>query len=141
MTRDMAGPPGLTVIWPPAVTPPSASSFVEMTRSLDMVQERLDAVEAHLAGLAPGTPLAEHHEQELREIQRRVAQLAAELLGADHPLVTQLVTSERPREVVVLAERTPGSWLAGVRVHCFVQRVSFLSRWSPDRASPRRRRL
>ena len=141
MIRDMVGAPGLTVIWPPEATPTIASSFVEMTRSLDMVQERLEAVEEHLAGLAPGTPLAEHHEQELREIQLRVAQLAADLLGADHPLVTQLVRHEGSREVVVLAERTPGSWLAGVRVRCFVHRVSFLSRWSPDRASPRRRRL
>src|SRR5215210_4790336 len=134
MIRDMVGAPGFTVIWPPEGTPTSASSFVEMTRSLDLVQERLEAVEAHLARRAPGTPLADHHEQDLCEIQLRVAQLAAELLGTDHPLVAQLISCERPHGEVAPAERLPGSWPAGVRVHCYVLRVSFLPRSSPDRA-------
>ena len=92
-----------------------ASAFVEMTHNLDTVQERLDAVEAHFAGCAPGSPLAQHDEQDLREIQLRVAQLAAELLGADHPLVAQLVSHEGSRAVVTPAERSPGSWPAGAR--------------------------
>ena len=117
MIRDMVGAPGLTVMWPPKATPTSASSFVEMIRSLDLAQEQLDAVEAHLAGLAPHTPPTAQHEQELREIQLRVAQLAAELLGVDHPLVTQLVRHAQPLEVVVLAESTLSSWLANVRIH------------------------
>ena len=99
----------------PRIGESSDSSFVEMTRSLDMAQGRLDAVEAHLAGLAPGTPLAAHHEHDLHEIQLRVAQLAAELLGADHPLVAQLVSCERQREVVAPTERSLGSWPAGAR--------------------------
>ena len=101
----------------PRIGESSDSSFVEMTRSLDMVQARLDAVEAHFAGLSPGTPLAELHEHDLREIQLRVAQLAAELLGADHPLVTQLVSHEGSHGGVAPAESPPGSWPAGGRVH------------------------
>ena len=138
MIRDMAGAPGLTVIWPPEATPNGASSFVEMTRSLDLVQGRLEAVEEHLARRAPGTPLAEHHEQDLLEIQLRVAQLAADMLGADHPLVAQLVRRDRLHGEVAPADGSPDSWLAGGRVHCFVHRVRFRPRWSPDRASPQR---
>jgi hypothetical protein len=134
MIRDMVGAPGFTVIWPPEATPSGILSFVEMTRSLDLVQARLEALEEHRPGCAPGTPLAEHHEQDLREIQLRVAQLAADLLGADHPLVAQLVSRDRPHGEVSPAERLPGSWQAGVRVHCFVHRVRFLPRWSPGRA-------
>jgi hypothetical protein len=134
MIRDMVGAPGFTVIWPPEATPSGTSSFVEMTRSLDLVQARLEALEEHRPGCAPGTPLAEHREQDLREIQLRVAQLAADLLGADHPLVAQLVSRDRPHGEVSPAERLPGPWQAGVRVHCFVHRVRFLPRWSPGRA-------
>jgi hypothetical protein len=105
------------VTWLPEVTPTSASSFVEMTRSLDRVPERLEALEAHRAGRAPGTSLPAHHEQVLREIQLRVVQLAADLLGVDHPLVAQLVSYERPREVVAPAESPLGSWPAGAHVH------------------------
>ena len=101
----------------PRIGEPSDTSLIEMTRSLDLVQARLDAVEAHLAGRAPGTPLAAHHEQELREIQLRVAQLAAGLLGTDHPLVAQLISCERQREVVAPADRPLGSWPADARGH------------------------
>jgi hypothetical protein len=102
---------------PVAAPPTGASSFVEMTRSLDMVQARLDAVEAHLAGRAPGTPLAEHDEQDLREIQLRVAQLAADLLGGDHPLVNQLVRHEWRLGEVAPAERPPQFLANWARVH------------------------
>ena len=134
MIRDMVGAPGFTVIWPPATTPTNTSSFCEMTRSLDLVQARLDAVEKQLSEHAAGTPEAEHDEHDLREIQRQVAQLAADLLGADHPLVTQLVRHDRPHGEVAPPESPPGSWSAGVRVHYFVRRVRFRPRWSPDRA-------
>ena len=134
MMRDMLGAQGFTVIWP-AATPTGASSFDGIARSLDVVQERLEAVEASLATRAPHTPPAEELEQELREIRLLVAQLTANLLGADHPLVAQLVSHERPREVVAPAESTLGSWLASASVHRPVHRVvSILNRWLPVRA-------
>ena len=46
----------------------------------------------------------------------RAAHLAAELLGADHPLVAQLVSHEGTREVVAPAKSPPSAWLAGVPV-------------------------
>jgi hypothetical protein len=65
--------------------------------------------------------MADQHEQdlqqELREIQLRVAQLAADLLGADHPFAMQLVSHDRPHGEVAPAESPLGSWPAGVRVH------------------------
>jgi hypothetical protein len=88
----------------------SESSFVEIARSLDLAQERLDVVEAHRARCSSGTPLADLHQQDLRAIQLEVAQLAAALLGADHPFVAQLVNHEWSREVVAPAKstRVPG---------------------------------
>jgi hypothetical protein len=132
MIRDMTGAPGLTVIWPPEATPTGTSSFSEITQRLDVAQARLEAVEAHLAGLDPQTPLATDHERELHEIRWQVAELTAQVLGADHPLV-RLVTPLRddrvshrwPHGEVAPAESPPGSWLAGGRVHCFIHRVSF----------------
>ena len=102
---------------PVAATPSGESSFVEMDRSLDMAQARLDAVEVLLTGLAPDTPPAEPHERELREIRLLVAQLTADLLGADHPLVAQLASHERQRDVVAPAGSPLGSSPAGGRVH------------------------
>ena len=64
--------------------------------------------------------MADQHEQdlrqELREIQLRVAQLAADLLGTDHPLVAQLVSHDRPHGDVAPAESPLGSSPAGARV-------------------------
>ena len=128
MIRDMAGAPGLTVIWPPEGTSTSAPSYVGIARRLDMAQARLDAVEAHRAGRDPHTPPAAQHERELRAIRRLVADLTTDLLGADHPLVTQLVSCERPHGEVAPAACIPSSRLDGVRVHCFVHRVSFVPR-------------
>ena len=65
--------------------------------------------------------MADQHEQdlrqELREIQLQVAQLAADLLGTDHPLVAQLVSHDRPHGEVAPVESPLRSWQAGVRVH------------------------
>ena len=143
MIRDMVGAPGFTVIWPPEATPTGTSSFAEITQRLDVAQARLAAVEAHLAARDPQTSLATDHEWELHEIRWQVAELTAQVLGADHPLV-RLVTPLRddrvshrwPHGEVASAERPPGLWQAGVRVrvHCFVHRVSFLPRSSPDHA-------
>src|SRR5215217_6161547 len=82
-------------------------SLGEMTRSLDMAQERLDAVEKHLARLAPHTPSAKPYEQELREIQLLVAQQAADLLGAEHPLVAHLQGARLHRPVAAITDQGP----------------------------------
>jgi hypothetical protein len=92
----------------PVVAPRiGASSSGEITRSLDMAQERLDAVEKHLARLAPHTPSAEPDEQELREIQLLVAQQAADLLGAEHPLVAHLQGARLHRPVAAITDQRP----------------------------------
>src|SRR5918997_4808905 len=116
MIRDMAGAPGLTVIWPPEATPTGTSSFAEITQRLDVAQARLAAVEAHLAARDPHMPPTAQHERELRAIRRLVAELTAQVLGADHPLV-RLVTPLRddrvshrwPHGEVAPAEGSPGS--------------------------------
>jgi hypothetical protein len=82
-------------------------SLGEMTRSLDMAQERLDAVEDHLARLAPHTPPAEPYEQELREIQLLVAKLTTDLPGAEHPPVAHLQSARLHRPVAAITDQGP----------------------------------
>jgi hypothetical protein len=57
---------------------------------LEALAELLDRVDARLAGLASRSLLAEAQEREWHALERVVADVAAELLGADHPLVAQL---------------------------------------------------
>jgi len=121
MIRDSVGAPGFTVVWPAEATPTGASSAVEIDHSLDMLQVRLDAVEKHLARLAPQAAPAAHHERELREIRRQLADLTADVLGADHPLVAPLqierISHERPHFAAAPVECTPDFWLVGMHVH------------------------
>ena len=126
MKRDMVSAPGLTVVWPVSGAPSGASSVAGIARRLDRAQERLDVIEASLATLAPHTGPIEHHEQELREIRLLVADLTAEVLGADHPLVAQLqrarLSHAGQRGVVAPAESPRGSW-AGACVHRLFHRL------------------
>ena len=132
--QDVVGAADLTVLWPVAATPSGASSCDRIADSLDMLQERLERLEASLAARAPQTPPDAAHEQERREIHLLVAALAAELLGADHPLVAQL-QDERDRHAGSAAggtpvERAPSWWPAGARRQRPVSRVvSLLHRW------------
>jgi hypothetical protein len=143
MLRDGTGDPGLTVVWPagappPRALPPGASAGDGITRRLDLAQARLDALEASLATLAPHLPLNNQQAQDLHELHLLLADLTAELLGADHPLVAPLREARRshpglreevtPAGVVTPAARARGSWLGGRRGHPLVQRL--LSRLS-----------
>ena len=142
MMRNTVTIPGLTVIWPVGALPASAASRDGIARRLDHAQARLEAVETLLAGRAPQTPLPAAQAQEVREIQRLVAALTADVLGTDHPLVAQLqgagVRHVGRSAVVAPAPCPRRSWRAGPRVPCPVPRLVRLlrlrDRWSLPRA-------
>src|SRR4051794_6069443 len=102
MLRDSGDARGFRVAWPVEATSTGRPSCDRIAQRLDHLQARLEALEASPAGRDPLTPLAAHHEQELREIRRLVADLTAEVLGADHPLVAPL------REERLRPQRPPG---------------------------------
>jgi hypothetical protein len=81
MQRLMVVAPGATVVSSVEPAPTLGVSLVGIERILEVA-------EARLAVLAPQTPLAEPHVQELREMRHLVAALATDLLGEGHPFVS-----------------------------------------------------
>ena len=166
MLRERGGAPGITMVWSGAAPPPRPATGDGIAQRLDLVQARLDALEASPAERDPQTlpaaPPAAHHaaqqEQEMREIRRLVADLTAEVLGADHPLVAPLrdaplraehLRPQRPSGVVAPVMDIPAAGFLGAGLPAAsrtdgrgplpVDRVlSFLARWSPARAARRR---
>ena len=84
MRRCLVVAPGATVVSTVGDARSLESSFVEIERGLEVVEERL-------AALAPHTHLAEPHVRELHEIRRLMAALSVGGLGARHPLASGLV--------------------------------------------------
>jgi hypothetical protein len=83
MQRWLVVAPGATVVSTVETTPSLGVSLVGIERILDVA-------EARLAALAPQTPLAEPHVQELHEIRHLLAALASDLLGEGHPIVSAI---------------------------------------------------
>ena len=158
MLRERGGAPGVTLVWSGAAPSPRPAAAGGIAQRLDQLQARLDALEASAAGQDPQSPLAAAHAQEQDEIQRLVADLTAEVLGADHPLVAPLrharLGPPRPPGDVAPSAGLPGvgspsaslpapdllaAWRSGGRGLGPGERiVSFLARWSPGRGARRR---
>ena len=156
MLRERGGAPGVTLVWSGAAPSPRPAAAGGIAQRLDQLQARLDALEASAAGQDPQSPLAVQdasQEQERDEIRRLVADLTAEVLGANHPLVAPLrharLGSPRPPGGIASAPGLPApglpvtglpaTWWSGGRGLGPGERiVSLLSRWSPGRGARRR---
>jgi hypothetical protein len=161
MLRERGGTAGVTLVWSGATPSPHPTAPDGIAQRLDQLQARLDALEASPAGQDPQSPLAVQdasQEQERDEIRRLVADLTAEVLGANHPLVAPLrharLGSPRPPGGIAPALGLPApglpapglpvtgllaTWWSGGRGPGPGARiVSFLARWSPGRGARRR---
>jgi hypothetical protein len=160
MLRERGGTPGVTMVWSAAalLPPPCPATGDGIAQRLDQLQARLDALEASPAGWDSQSPLAAAHAQEQDEIRRLVADLTAEVLGANHPLVAPLrharLGSPRPPGGVAPGAGLPGAGLPGAGLPVTglpaawwsggrgpgpgARVVSFLARWSPGRGARRR---
>ena len=58
--------------------------------SVDAIDRRLNAVAERLASLTSPTLQTDTQDRELHELRQQVADLAADLLGASHPLVSRV---------------------------------------------------
>jgi hypothetical protein len=151
MLRERGGTAGVTLVWSGATPSPHPAATGGIAQRLDQLQARLDALEASPAGQDSQSPLAAAQAQERDEIRRLVADLTAEVLGANHPLVAPLrharLGSPRPPGGIAPGLPAPGlpvtglpaTWWSGGRGLGPGERiVSFLARWSPGRGARRR---
>ena len=160
MLRERGGTAGVRLVWSGATPSPHPTAPDGIAQRLDQLQARLDALEASAAGQDPQSPLAVQdasQAQEQDEIRRLVADLTAEVLGANHPLVAPLrharLGSPRPPGGIAPAPGLapglpapglpvtglPATWWSGGRGLGPGERiVSFLARWSPGRGARRR---
>jgi hypothetical protein len=160
MLRERGGTAGVTLVWSGATPSPHPTAPDGIAQRLDQLQARLDALEASPAGQDPQSPLAVQdasQEQERDEIRRLVADLTAEVLGANHPLVAPLrharLGSPRPPGGIApapgLAPGLPAPglpapdllaawWSGGRGLGPGARIVSLLARWSPGRGARRR---
>jgi hypothetical protein len=158
MLRERGGTAGVTLVWSGAAPSPRPAAAGGIAQRLDQLQARLDALAASAAGQDPQSPLAAAQAQERDEIRRLVADLTAEVLGANHPLVAPLrharLGSPRPPGGIAPALGLPApglpapglpvtgllaTWWSGGRGPGPGARiVSFLARWSPGRGARRR---
>ena len=156
MLRERGGAPGVTLVWSSAAPSPRPAAAGGIAQRLDQLQARLDALEASPAGRDSQPPPAvqdEPYAQEMDEIRRLVADLTAEVLGANHPLVAPLrharLGSPRPPGGIAPAPGLPApglpvtglpaTWWSGGRGLGPGERiVSLLARWSPGRGARRR---
>jgi hypothetical protein len=165
MLRERGGTAGVRLVWSGATPSPHPTAPDGIAQRLDQLQARLDALEVSAAGQDPQSPLAVQdasQEQERDEIRRLVADLTAEVLGANHPLVAPLrharLGSPRPPGGIAPAPGLapglpapglpapglpvtglPATWWSGGRGPGPGARiVSLLARWSPGRGARRR---
>ena len=161
MLRERGGTAGVTLVWSGAAPSPRPAAAGGIAQRLDQLQARLDALEASPAGRDSQPPPAVQdapQEQEMDEIRRLVADLTAEVLGANHPLVAPLRHARLgpPRSQGGIAPSAglpapglpgaglpvtglPATWWSGGRGLGPGERiVSFLARWSPGRGARRR---
>jgi hypothetical protein len=156
MLRERGGTAGVTLVWSGATPSPHPTAPDGIAQRLDQLQARLDALEVSAAGRDPQSPLAVQdasQEQEQDEIRRLVADLTAEVLGANHPLVAPLrharLGSPRPPGGLTPGAGLPGAglpvtglpatwWSGGRGPGPGARIVSLLARWSPGRGARRR---
>ena len=147
MLRERGEVAGVTMVWSGAAPPLHPAAGDRIAQRLHQLQARLDALAASPPGwdsqTAPAVQDA-HHAQEMAEIQRLVADLTAEVLGAEHPLVAPLrharLGPPRPPGDVAPGAGLPGAglpvtglpatwWSGGRGLGPGERIVSLLARW------------